>query len=213
MVVDGVHEMPGVECWTELGLFGSSPVGAGQTYAFASATAPAVRAAIEGSDLSQFVELWTTALPASRPIFSSLGSIDDLLLNDVARVRCRRFVDGRMVLLGDAAHAMAPNLGQGANSAFLDAAVLVQELASAPTQEQALDRYDRRRRRVAVVQRTAERLARASHLRHPVARRLRDLTLRVPNRPAIVERQVRAAQQVDPADLARDVRVLLHTRS
>jgi salicylate hydroxylase len=39
-----------------------------------------------------------------------------------------RWVDGRVVLLGDAAHPMAPALGQAANMALEDAAVLASEL-------------------------------------------------------------------------------------
>ena len=41
---------------------------------------------------------------------------------------------------------MAPNLGQGANSALVDAAVLLDELLRAETIEAALTRYDARRR-------------------------------------------------------------------
>ena len=36
----------------------------------------------------------------------------------------RRLVDGQIVLIGDAAHAMTPNLGRGANEAIRDAVVL-----------------------------------------------------------------------------------------
>jgi 2-polyprenyl-6-methoxyphenol hydroxylase-like FAD-dependent oxidoreductase len=70
---------------------------------------------------------------------------DDLLVNDVARIDCDRWSVGRLVLLGDAAHAMAPNLGQGANSALVDAAVLVAELSDG-SRPDPLGRYARRRR-------------------------------------------------------------------
>lgn len=206
MVLDGTFEMPGAECWTSIGLFGSSPVGADRTYAFASVAAPEVRGALEAGDLERFVDLWSTALPIAEPILRSVRSTNDLLVNDVARVRCRRYFDGRSVLIGDAAHAMAPNLGQGANSAFVDAAVLAHELVATPSQAAALRRYDRRRRRrVTSVQRNAGLLARAAHLRHPAVRTLRDRAMRVANRPAVVARQVRATQQVDPATVLRTV--------
>ncbi len=49
---------------------------------------------------------------------------------------------GRVTLLGDAAHAMVPALGQGANTAFEDAGELAQLLARQPGVEEALARYD-----------------------------------------------------------------------
>jgi len=55
---------------------------------------------------------------------------------------------GRVVLLGDAAHAMLPHQGQGANQTIEDAAALAVHLASADTAapEPALERYDVQRR-------------------------------------------------------------------
>ena len=206
VVVDGTFPMPGAECWTALGLFGSSPVGSGATYAFASVTAPEIRDAVDARDLDRFVEGWAAALPAAEPILRAIRSMDDVLVNDVAMVRCRRYHDGRAVLIGDAAHAMAPNLGQGANSAFVDAAVLVGELSATPTPDAAFHRYDRRRRRaVTSVQRRADVVARAAHLRDPRLRRVRDRIIHTLDRPTIVARQVRAAQQIDPSRLLRDV--------
>ena len=86
-----------------------------------------------------------------------------------------RWSDGKLVLLGDAAHAMAPNLGQGANSALVDAAVLALELRRCSTLDEGLAAYEQRRRKP--VRRVAEmssRLGRLAELTHPVARFLRD---------------------------------------
>ncbi|MFF3033063.1 FAD-dependent oxidoreductase [Streptomyces rubiginosohelvolus] len=64
---------------------------------------------------------------------------------------------GQVALVGDAAHAMTPNLGQGACTAILDADALTRALAAAPPGPAgvagALRAYDRERRRSA--QRTA----------------------------------------------------------
>jgi salicylate hydroxylase len=67
----------------------------------------------------------------------------------------RRWTSGRLTLLGDAAHAMLPHLGQGANQAIEDAmalAILVRDLDTADI-PQALIRYEElRRERTASIQ-------------------------------------------------------------
>lgn len=209
-IVDAETDLPTGECWSRLGLFGSAPLGDGATYAYASAGDPRVQAALVAKDLDTFVGLWSAALPAAAPLLDRLTSTDDLLVNEVGTVRCGTYVDGRSVLIGDAAHAMAPNLGQGANSALVDAAVLGAELAGAADQAAGLSAYDRSRRRaVGKVQRDAQRLARMAHLRGRLARVLRDRAMVALGHPALMDRQIRATQQVDPAriyDLVRGQR-------
>lgn len=56
------------------------------------------------------------------------------------------YVRWRHALIGDAAHAMAPNLGRGACESAVDAAVLSEALNEEPTIARALTRYDRLRR-------------------------------------------------------------------
>lgn len=166
-----------VEAWTSAGLFGSFAVDTG-TYLFASAGSRATRVAIAARDLDALKAAWANAYPSARRLLAPLSQWDELLFNPVTRIDCERWSDGRLVLLGDAAHAMAPNLGQGANSALVDAAVLLDALRHAPTIEAALHDYEARRRpAVRRVADTAQRLGALAELTHPVARFLRNRLL------------------------------------
>jgi len=58
----------------------------------------------------------------------------------------RRWHRGRALLVGDAAHAMSPQLGQGANMALIDALVLRDALRAQHDLASAFERYERARR-------------------------------------------------------------------
>ncbi len=63
----------------------------------------------------------------------------------VAREPLERWTDGRVALLGDAAHAMTPFTGQGACQAIEDAVVLAESLRDGPDVPTALRAYETRR--------------------------------------------------------------------
>ncbi|MEO8621680.1 MAG: NAD(P)/FAD-dependent oxidoreductase [bacterium] len=175
IVASGVET--GVEAWTSAGVFGSFAVDGG-TYFYASCGTPAARAALDAHDLSAFQSLWADAYLLASRVLSGLRSFDDLLVNEVRTVKCDRWHDGHLVLLGDAAHAMAPNLGQGANSALVDAAVLLDELRRGATLDEGLHAYETRRRAaVTKVATLSERIGRLAELTQPALRGIRDRVL------------------------------------
>jgi 2-polyprenyl-6-methoxyphenol hydroxylase-like FAD-dependent oxidoreductase len=196
------------EYWTALGLFGGAPVDAETTYVYADATAPPVAAALAKGDADALRRVWAAALPAVPWLAERLPPPEELLLNDVVTVHCGRWVDGRLVLLGDAAHAMAPTVGQGANSALVDAAVLAAAIAQGPSLDAGLDAYVARRRpAVTKVQRLASTLARLARVRGSMPRAVRDRLLATVARiPGAATTALHRVQQEDPAALRRLLR-------
>jgi 2-polyprenyl-6-methoxyphenol hydroxylase-like FAD-dependent oxidoreductase len=191
------------EYWTPLGSFGQAPLGGDFVYFWAAAHVGAAADAVARRDLGAFRQEWRRVLPAAADLLEQVSSFDELLVNTVRRVDCRRWFSGRLVLLGDAAHAMAPNLGQGANSALVDGVVLAEELARAPSVKDALVGYDKRRRPLARrVQLTAEMLQRLCGIEQVTALRVRDALL------AGLARFPRLSDEAIRRALAADVRAV-----
>ncbi|MET7460431.1 FAD-dependent monooxygenase [Nonomuraea sp. NPDC005501] len=114
---------------------------------------------------------------------------EDIYVDPIARLAepLPSFAVDRIALLGDAAHAMSPDLGQGSSQAFEDAAVLTRHLSGAEPADavERLLRYDAERRPRA--NRMMLGAARQSRLtsRTGISAWLRDLSLRaVPSRLA-----------------------------
>jgi 2-polyprenyl-6-methoxyphenol hydroxylase-like FAD-dependent oxidoreductase len=98
----------------------------------------------------------------------------DVLVHPVRTLApLRTWSRGQVTLLGDAAHAMAPNLGQGAAQAIEDAAALHAALRSTAEIAPALLAYESAREsRARMVQRESARMARLAFARPAHARDL-----------------------------------------
>jgi 2-heptyl-3-hydroxy-4(1H)-quinolone synthase len=79
-------------------------------------------------------------------LFAQLRAPEEIITTAVEELAQDPWGKDRTVLLGDAVHAMTPNIGQGAGMAMEDAAVLAEELASSSDVSSSLDRYVRRRK-------------------------------------------------------------------
>ncbi|MEX2031241.1 MAG: FAD-dependent oxidoreductase [Dehalococcoidia bacterium] len=128
------------------------------------------------------------AWPEPLPQLITATPRDAVLVTDLHDRRPRRcWHDGRVVLVGDAAHPMTPNLGQGACQALEDAVVLAAALEAEPTVERALARFsDLRVRRPNSMVRASRQMGRILQLESPAACAVRDAIFRAT--PASIQR-------------------------
>jgi salicylate hydroxylase len=96
------------------------------------------------------IERWQakvlTAWPEAQPFVDQIRSADDLTFASYADVTLRNRHAERIVFIGDAGRVTSPQLGQGANLALIDAAVLAQCLRDQPSLAEALATYAEQRR-------------------------------------------------------------------
>jgi 2-polyprenyl-6-methoxyphenol hydroxylase-like FAD-dependent oxidoreductase len=168
------------EVWGGAARFGFSAVGPRQVYWFAPVTAPADSPLPSGEALTSLLAGQYTGFPTPIPDILRHTPAEEIIRTDLYDFApISRWWSGRVVLLGDAAHAMTPNLGQGGAQAVEDAYVLADRLAGCATVEEALREYERLRLpKVRWVVNTAWRFGRLAHLRGRWSQRLRDLVLR-----------------------------------
>jgi 2-polyprenyl-6-methoxyphenol hydroxylase-like FAD-dependent oxidoreductase len=135
--------------------------------------------AVDGFDAQAFAQLRRRVAVLWPEVLKPLSYIESAAQVNRARYRdvvMRKPVEGRVVFLGDAAHAMSPQLGQGVNMALLDAKALADALAQTAEIEPALALYRRSRRaHLAVYQRLSRWLTPLFQSDHATLGAVRDL--------------------------------------
>ena len=129
------------EMWGRGKRVGVVPIGQGRSYIFLTHNAPR-RAPSPFKDLQQFKQHWSEFGSPAQEAFEALTDLSTVLHNDLEDGIPQRWHSPGVVLLGDAAHAVTPNLGQGAGLAIEDACCLA-SLLDAPD---ALAQYEALRR-------------------------------------------------------------------
>ncbi len=135
------------EMWGRGRRFGVVPLGGDKVYCFGTLNAPQNDPTKRNIALDDFKQLFAGFGGPAPEMLASLKSTDQLIWNDLEEIYIDRWVKGRVALLGDAAHAMTPNMGQGAAMAIEDAYVLADELSKSPDIPAAFARYEKRRRK------------------------------------------------------------------
>lgn len=121
------------------------PMGEGEFYFFFDVPmtegTPNIRAAYR-ADLASYFKGWA---PQVQALIKKLNPsrVARLEIHDLNKLP--RLVTARAALLGDAAHAMTPSIGQGGCQAMEDAWVLAQSLAQESTIQKGLHAYPQQR--------------------------------------------------------------------
>ncbi|HEV2356645.1 MAG TPA: FAD-dependent monooxygenase [bacterium] len=149
--------------------FGLTPVSEGRTYGFGYVMQPKVRDPVAGR-LARLRARFAEFGDLVREYLGALERDEQVHCSAMEWVDVDEWYTGRVVLIGDAAHASSPLMGQGGCMAMEDAYVLAEVLRSAATMESALSTYvGRRKPRVKWVQQQS--MATAEALRMPPAAR------------------------------------------
>jgi 2-polyprenyl-6-methoxyphenol hydroxylase-like FAD-dependent oxidoreductase len=167
------------ESWGVGERFGLVDIGHGRTYWFATKNAPEGESDEPGGRKAEILRRFSGW---HEPIAAVVEAADEgaILRNDVYYLEpLSRWSDGRVVLVGDAAHATTPGVGQGAAQAIEDAVVLADRLAGSGDLGSALAQYETiRRPRADRVLRMSRRTDKAAQLASPLACRLRNALVR-----------------------------------
>jgi len=174
-VVDFTHELlperHHIELWSRGSKGGIADIGGGRVRWYLMTHAPAGGAAPSRSAMLDHVRTWYPALrdaieatPERDIVHTEAWDLDPL----------PTWVDGRVVLIGDAAHATTPFAAMGACTAIEDAAALARLLTARPVSDALADYEALRKKRGEQVTRHSRRMARVATLHSPILAWLRD---------------------------------------
>lgn len=117
---------------------------------------------------------------------------DKLIWSDIIDIKpIKKFAFGNIVLIGDAAHATTPNMGQGACMAIEDAAVLANCLENYSSPEEAFVQFEKKRiPRTTKIVNASWNFGRIAQWENPVMMKIRNAAVRL-TPPSLAEKQLK----------------------
>lgn len=167
-----------VEYWGDGIRFGLSPIGENKCYWYSTIVQEAgIRYSQE--DIKKLLIKAFAQFPESvRGILGTLGDINIIQTDLFDLLPSSEWVNKRIVLLGDAAHATTPNLGQGGAMAVEDAYLLAQEIAKNKNMEDAFKKYcEERKERVHFIVDTSYKIGQMSNSTNKTANKIRNFLM------------------------------------
>ena len=145
-VVDNVFEIKEAsETWGRKGRFGIVPINDNKLYWFAVITGHEFDSRLNQFTVENIAEQFSGYHSPIEDIINSTPN-EALIKNSISDLKpLSRFAFDKVLLIGDAAHATTPNLGQGACQAIEDVMILHQEISSNKDMLQAFKSFEKRR--------------------------------------------------------------------
>jgi 2-polyprenyl-6-methoxyphenol hydroxylase-like FAD-dependent oxidoreductase len=168
------------EMWGSGTRFGVAPIDAERVYCFAVANAPRGELDPAVGRVERFRTRFAEFGGQVPDILRTVERPEELIHNDLEELPVVPWFSSRVVLVGDAAHAMTPNMGQGAAMALEDSAVLVELLRGGGPIAETLDAFAARRQsRVRWIVDQSRRIGRIGQLENPALRWLRNTVVHI----------------------------------
>jgi 2-polyprenyl-6-methoxyphenol hydroxylase-like FAD-dependent oxidoreductase len=167
------------ETWGPKGRFGIVPLSGNQIYWFACVNAKRHDPAMANVSLDQLKHNFKGYHKDILQVLN-LTADDAIIWNDIMDIMpIKQFAFGKVVLLGDAAHATTPNMGQGACQAIEDAVVLTACMKNNSDPEIAFKQFESHRiSRTTKIVNTSYTLGKVAQWENPMICWARNLALR-----------------------------------